>query len=208
MSAVLSIYSLIVLALTKAEYQKSWAWQNWLKPLAAAIFVLIAILGGSLYWGYGQWITWGLIACAIGDVFLLSRNSETKFQLGMAAFAAGHILYIVAFFTLARTSHFNIWGIIPLISGAVFFYWLHPKLPRAMLVPVIIYSCIIVFMVVKSLTLSSLIIAAAAILFSISDMFVARDRFVSQDPRNALAITPLYFGAQALFAVSAGIGGV
>jgi hypothetical protein len=39
-------------------------------------------------------------------------------------------------------------------------------------------------------------------MFAISDMAVARDRFVTQTPANAFVITPLYFGAQLLFAVS------
>jgi len=41
-----------------------------------------------------------------------------------------------------------------------------------------------------------------ALMFAVSDIFVARDRFVSPDPKNALAITPLYFAAQALIALS------
>ena len=41
-----------------------------------------------------------------------------------------------------------------------------------------------------------------AVMFAMSDVFVARDRFVTPTPLNALAITPLYFGAQALIALS------
>jgi len=41
-----------------------------------------------------------------------------------------------------------------------------------------------------------------AVMFAVSDVFVGRDRFVSTNPKNALAITPLYFGAQALIALS------
>ena len=67
------------------------------RPAWATFAFAIAVFGGAIYWDYGKWILAALMACAIGDVFLLSRNSETKFQLGMAAFAAGHILYIVIF---------------------------------------------------------------------------------------------------------------
>jgi len=42
----------------------------------------------------------------------------------------------------------------------------------------------------------------AAIAFAISDVFVAKDRFKARKKWHAFIITPLYFGAQALFAYS------
>jgi len=206
MPLILTFYGLIVLALTTAEYKLSRGAQAWLKPLAAVLFILIAIFSGALYWHYGRWILAGLVACAMGDILLLSRDSETRFQLGMAAFAIGHILYICAFYSLASAAGISLLAVIPLIAGAVYFLWIKDKLPNSMRVPVALYSLIIIFMVAKSLGMKPLIIPLAAILFAISDMFVARDRFVDDSPKNALMITPLYFGAQALFALSAGLG--
>ena len=80
-----------------------------------------------------------------------------------------------------------------------------------MIWPVGIYTAIILMMVLNAidlpLTRPILFAMIGAIMFAISDMFVARDRFVNRDAKNAIAITPLYFGAQALLALSTHISG-
>ncbi len=205
MPALLGFYGLIVAALTAAEYKRRLKSQAWLKPLAALLFILIAIGGGALYWDYGRWILYGLVACAVGDVLLLSRDNPTRFKLGMAAFALGHLLYVIAFWVMAKSGFFHPLALIAVIAGGAYFYWIRPKLPSDMVIPVAVYSLIIIAMVSLSFKVPMIIVPIAASLFAVSDMFVARDRFVDDDPKNALAITPLYFGAQALFALSAAI---
>ena len=205
MSLLLGFYTLIVAALTGAEYQRRRNAQFWLKPLAAILFILIALGGGAIYWDYGRWILYGLIACAVGDVLLLSRDNPSRFKLGMAAFALGHIFYLIAFSVIAESGWFHPLAWIALIAGGAYFYWIRPKLPRDMVIPVALYSLIIIAMVIRSFGAPLIIVPVAAVLFAVSDMVVARDRFVNDNPKNALAITPLYFGAQALFAISAAI---
>ncbi len=73
-----------------------------------------------------------------------------------------------------------------------------------MRLPIVGYAVIIGIMVSASF-LTTLDIIIAAIMFAVSDMFVARDRFIKPSSKNALLITPLYFGAQALFAFSVSI---
>jgi len=67
--------------------------QFFFKPLAALGFVLLALQSGALETIYGQIIIGGLVACAIGDVCLLFRNSQKLFMGGMLAFAMGHLAY-------------------------------------------------------------------------------------------------------------------
>ncbi len=206
MTIILAIYAVLVLALTWTEYNRKRNLQAWLKPLAALGFILIAIFSGALYWDFGRWILWGLIACAVGDVLLLSRDNPLKFKLGMLAFAIGHLLYVWAFINHSGKSDLAPWMFLPLIAGIGYFTWVLKKLPKDMIAPVAIYTVIIMAMVIFSFTVPIAIIPLAAIMFAISDMFVARDRFVSNQPINTIAITPLYFGAQALFALAASIG--
>jgi len=205
MTVVLGIYALVVIFLTRAEFKQNRRLQVWFKPLAALFFILIAILGGAIYWEYGVWVLWALFACAIGDVMLLARNSPAKFKIGMAAFAIGHILYIIAFVRIGNWSGVKIWGALAALAAAGYLIWIWAKLPKDMKIPVLLYTTIIVVMVLRSLDVPLWFVPIAAILFAISDMFVAKDRFVKEDPVNALAITPLYFGAQGLFAISAWI---
>ena len=52
-----------------------------------------------------------------------------------------------------------------------------------------IYSVIIVTMVVFALASQVTLAIIAAIMFAVSDMFVARDRFVKHSPKNAFTIS-------------------
>ncbi|MEP3889108.1 MAG: lysoplasmalogenase [Hellea sp.] len=205
----LFLYGLIVLALLMAELKENERVQAIIKPIAALGFILLAIYFGALETKYGKIILAGLVVCAVGDVFLLSRKSETLFKAGMAAFAIGHILYIIAFSNIKVISLpddvdsiIGLGAVLPVLFGL----YITKKTPKSMQRPVLYYCVIIYIMVFSSLLIprtSPFIFATiAAIMFAISDMFVARDRFITPNPKNALAITPLYFGAQALFALS------
>lgn len=206
---VLIGYGLLVIALTASELSENRRAQKILKPAAALGFITISLMVGVPPSQYTQIILIGLIACAIGDVCLLSRHSQKLFLAGMAAFAAGHLAYLTAFMKVP-TSEPNVWHIIgslvTIAVGVGVFSWMRPHIPPKMSVPVQFYVFIIIIMVVNALQLppkGPLFLAMiGAVMFATSDIFVARDRFVSTDPKNALAITPLYFGAQALIALS------
>jgi uncharacterized membrane protein YhhN len=210
----LIIYGAVVLALLFAELREDRRAQYLFKPLAALGFVLLALYFGALETRYGQIVLAGLVACAVGDVFLLARKSENLFMAGMAAFALGHLAYFGAFIPFEGSDfgmmNFVIDGGI-ILGGLSFLRWLKPKLPKNMIWPVGIYTMIILLMVLNAidLPLSRPLVFAmmGAVMFAVSDMFVARDRFAKPNPKNALAITPLYFGAQALFALSTVSGG-
>ena len=213
MAVSLFLYALVVLALLIAELREDRRAQFFFKPMAASGFVLLALQFGALDSTYGQYILAGLIACAFGDVFLLSRQSDVFFKMGMGAFALGHINYV---FAANKITHPDI-GYLLFLGTTVFglfiglsvFAKLRKYLPEKMLWPVGFYTFIISLMIIRSLqthmTGWQVLIIPAAIMFAVSDMFVARDRFVKPAPKNALAITPLYFGAQALFALSVSI---
>lgn len=204
----LFLYALVVLALLVAEVREDRRAQFFFKPLAAFGFVIMALQFGALESNYGKIVFAGLIACAVGDIFLLSRKSEDLFRAGMAAFALGHILYAVAFGLQFEGIEIDGYIVISLtgVSAAVFFMWLRPYLGKGMIGPTLIYTIVISLMVAASVGRFNYYLKYAvplgAILFAISDMFVAKDRFVKPNSKNAIIITPLYFTAQALFAFS------
>jgi len=205
------VYAGLVIGLLIAELRENRLAQIILKPLAALGFVIIAYKFGALFSDYGRLVFVGLVFCAVGDVFLLSRaRIVVFFKLGMLAFAIGHILYIFAASEILRAEMTPLFLIATTLLGLGFglivFLKLKPNPPRDMVWAVGIYTVVISLMLIRALqtnmTGSHLLILPAAILFAVSDIFVARDRFVAPTPKNAFLITPLYFGAQALFALS------
>jgi len=212
MAVSLFLYALVVLALLIAELRDDRRAQFFFKPLAAFGFVLLALQFGALETKYGQYILMGLIVCALGDVFLLARKSKALFIAGMAAFALGHMIYSFGFMSRGFT-YDTIWEekdifamasilVILCLMSAVYII---PRAARDMRLPIIVYSIIITTMCVLAAFTNSVIIIIAALAFAASDYFVGMDRFVNPKNYWALAITPLYFGAQALFALSTSI---
>ena len=204
----LVLYGLVVLALLIAELREDRRAQYFFKPLAALGFVILALQFGALESTYGNIVLAGLVVCAFGDLCLLSCQSEKFFKAGMVAFALGHIFYVIAFglqFDELETHGYIIVGLTVLFA-IIFFRWLKPNLDTKMVGFTFVYTVIITLMVTASVARFNYylkyVVPLGAIMFAISDMFVARDRFVKPNPKNALAITPLYFGAQALFAFS------
>ena len=195
--------------LTVCEFV-GWRPVQWmLKPLAVFFFVWQALVLGAGAELYSGLILMGLGLSAFGDVLLLKRDRPLVFKLGMLSFGLAHIAYAWAFFVVAAggSGPLGLIGIVPALTlSAISVRWLFAKVSSADRVAIGIYAIMIGVMVAAALMVAggplSWWIGAAALMFAISDVFVARDRFVIRDRRNALAITPLYFGAQCLFAIS------
>lgn len=202
----LGLYGCVVLALLVAELREDKRAQYFFKPLAALGFILLALMCGALETIYGQIILTGLVACALGDALLLARQSKTLFLLGMAAFAAGHILYITAFFKLGFGGQIsgNVMApslLLPVIGICGVLILLSKTKPRDW-APMAVYSLIIIAMLGTAGLTGNYYVIAGALLFAVSDFFVGMDRFIKPERMLAFGITPLYFGAQALFALS------
>ena len=143
-------------------------------------------------------------------MLLLKRNSAAVFLWGMGAFALGHIGYVIGFVEFglpAQPQNLSAREYVSLIAFGTILFFLSPlsvvqSAPKPMRLAVILYTLIILAMCVFAVLTWTAIIIFAAFLFAVSDHFVGKDRFIAQKPWHAFAITPLYFGAQALFALS------
>ena len=180
------------------------------KPSLSVLFVIVALIGPSANQAYFAFVLAGLLFCVAGDVFLIFP-ARKLFLVGLVSFLAGHVLYSIAFFTMASlgASILIIAALCLLISGAVFI-WLRPYL-GTMLVPVIAYMAVISIMVISAASLAineqldftgRTLIFCGAILFYFSDIFVARHRFVKKQYINRLAGLPIYYAGQFMIAYS------
>jgi uncharacterized membrane protein YhhN len=150
------------------------------KTVASAAFVIL----GALRWSSGDivggWLVAGLAFCAVGDILLLG---DRTFDVGLIAFLLGHALYVAA-------------------------RWLWPHLGRRRF-SVLAYVLIISVMVwggVSAFTEGALpwTAAAGALLFYLSDLAVARQRFVQKSLINRVLGLPTYYLGQLLLALTIG----
>jgi len=178
------------------------------KPLASLGFVFVAVSGGALQSLYGRCILAALVLCLVGDLLLISR-SKAVFLAGLGSFLFGHIAFTVAFVLRGRSLAFGSIAALVLVPfAAVVWKWLSPHLSRSMQRPVGLYVAAILGMVVSAAASfgahADWRILAGAVAFTVSDLSVARDRFIERSRLNRLWGLPLYYGAQLLLASSVG----
>lgn len=188
------------------------------KLVASAAFVMIGV---QAMWiahdpvrsAFGQWILAGLVFGAIGDAALLGRGKRW-FLAGLVAFLLGHLGYVVAVTYVEPASTWlalaGFYAALPVVAGAAAFVVLWPKL-GSMKLPVALYVITIVAMVIAALAVARgatipapqrqrFLVGAA--LFFVSDLAVARDRFIARSFTNKLWGLPAYYAGQLLIAWS------
>jgi uncharacterized membrane protein YhhN len=181
------------------------------KPLASLCFLGVALALGPFESPGGTLLFAGLVLGAVGDVTLLGPGTAA-FLGGLGAFLFGHVAYVLA---LARLAPPETWVGLPLLGvlafGAGALRWLWPHL-GPLRVPVIGYVVVICAMVVAALAAAPVggapaqRLALGAVLFAVSDLAVARERFIEDTFRNKVWGLPLYYAGQLLIAFS--VGGV
>lgn len=182
------------------------------KTLLSTIFLLTALTTPHLHLTYSWSIIVALAFCLAGDVCLVFE-SRKAFLAGLVVFLIGHLVYVVAFFKIAGVSAWTIGSlaVAGMVSGAVY-VWLRPHL-GSMQKPVIAYIAVITLMVAGAgsvagntgfSTAGRWLVGGGAVLFYLSDLFVARNQFVQEAFVNRAVGLPLYYLGQFLLAFSVG----
>lgn len=174
------------------------------KTTASLGFVIL----GAIAWQSGNpiatWLVAGLVLCAAGDVLLIWDRS---FDFGLISFLLGHVAYVAAFHAAAPITDWTRWMLVPIaLASAGALAWMWPHLGRRRL-SVSAYVVVITIMVWGALAVTTKAImgwpiAIGAVLFYLSDLTVARDRFVKSDFLNRAIGLPIYYAAQILIALS------
>jgi uncharacterized membrane protein YhhN len=203
--------TVVALALLLVAESRDWRLGVWLfKPTAAAGFIAAALAAGALassHGAYGLWVLLALVLCFGGDVLLIPRDRPEVFRGGLLSFLLGHLAFGVAFIVRGVDATALAGACIPVgITGVAVLRWLSPRLPADMRIAVYAYVVVISGMVVLALSAWGAVgdarIALGAVMFFVSDLAVARQRFVTSSIWNARWGLPLYFGAQLVLAAS------
>jgi uncharacterized membrane protein YhhN len=210
MNAAIIVCASAVACLLVAEWAEARFVKAAAKMSAASAFLAMALARGALESTYGQLLLAGLVLCWIGDACLLSSGRSTGFLAGIAAFLLGHLVYAIAFYQLGLDTIALLGAALILGAlAAVTLRWLRPHVPDDFRIAVFCYVGVISLMVATSFAAwangASIVLAIGAFGFAISDVFVARDRFVTKSFVNPGLGLPAYFGSQMLLAYSAGV---
>ncbi|MGQ9731726.1 MAG: lysoplasmalogenase [Candidatus Zipacnadales bacterium] len=169
---------------------------------ASTAFVLLPVVGGAHRTVYGKLIIAGMVLCWIGDYMgpMLFLASVGVFLLAHVCFLAGFIRRGLQWPRLAVST--VVWGLLGVGIGV----WLLPHVPRELRGPVIAYMLVISAMVACASALRPVptrtLVMVGAMLFYVSDIFVARWRFVDPSGLNAYGCYPLYYTACLLLGLS------
>lgn len=176
------------------------------KMVASTAFLAAAWAVGAMESFYGKAIFAGLFLSWWGDLLLIFRDKR-PFLAGLVAFLLAHLAYIAAF--LGRGVHpfgaaMAVVVLLPFVWVIV--RWLKPHLSTEMRGPVYAYMVVISSMLVLSVGAwragGTLLIPCGALAFYLSDLSVAKERFVSPGYFNRLWGLPMYFLGQILLAFS------
>lgn len=183
------------------------------KSILSSLFILAAAIQAHPILPFYRLMLVAMIFCMGGDVFLALR-SEKMFLYGLVLFLLGHLFYAGAFFYTAGLNRWTGPGMaITLSAGAGVFLWLRSHL-GAMKIPVMLYILVISGMVAGAGSLMAagglnfcgrLLAFAGALNFYLSDIFVARQRFLKAEFVNRAIGLPLYYSGQFLLAFSIGL---
>ncbi len=178
---------------------------RWFKMVASTGFIAIALSVGAPSSTYGRIVLVALALSWMGDL-LLTYRSRPAFLAGLIAFLLGHVAFVSAFWSLGVAASFALLAAIAVtLIATVVFKWLSPHVGD-MKVPVVAYIVVISVMVVFAFGAygsgASVLVPIGAVLFFISDLFVARNQFVTPDVTNRIWGLPLYYLAQILLALS------
>lgn len=189
------------------EYRQSMAIALAGKLLGSSAFVAAAWVAGAWDSTYGRYVLLGLALCWWGDMFLVARDSRRVFLLALGAFLLGHVAYGIGCGTRGLATGWLAGGVAAMVIFALAVHrWLAGHVEDRLRQPVRVYIAVISTMMALAIgtfgaTPSAPLLLGAG-LFVISDLGVARHRFIAPGFVNRAWSVPVYFAAQLLLAAS------
>jgi uncharacterized membrane protein YhhN len=204
-----ALTSLALGALLAAEYRGARAGAWVAKPLCSSGFVGIALGSGALETTYGRWVLLALGCSWVGDVLLIPRGAQRVFAAGMASFLLAHLAYCAAFL-LRGVEPGKLAGAGLAVSLAGFLFARSLRRRASATLRPLLYAYVTAIAAMVALAAATFAdardprIPVGAALFLVSDIAVARERFLAPRFSNKAWGLPLYYAGQSLLALSVG----
>ncbi len=203
--AALTGVSLAALLVAEARGLRAGVWIA--KPLASTGFVGFGVALGALGLPYGRVVAAALVLCWLGDVLLIPRDARGPFLAGLVSFLLGHLAFAAAFLLRGVSlPPLLVAAGLSAVAAGLALRWLSPHVKGAMRGPVVAYVVVISAMLVLAAGATGAgapwVVLAGAACFFVSDLAVARERFVAKAFTNRLWGLPLYYGGVLLLAAS------
>lgn len=218
-----ALYLLPILLITatlliRAELLKIRRQSYIFKPISTLLVIAAAL---AAFWEPAHNTTYtigvlvGLLFSFGGDIALLFQEKRRPFMIGLVLFLAAHIAYTVVFILLGAFTAWDLLsGAILLVIAVSYYRLLAPNL-GSMKIPVIVYIVIITLMVSRALstfaspvfsTAQAWMVAGGAVLFYISDVILAANRFWQPWKYQRISLA-FYYSGQFLIALAASFFG-
>lgn len=175
------------------------------KPLPILLMLSALFLSDAFENSFGLWIMLGLLLSVLGDLFLM--HPKDKFMAGLSCFLLAHLAYSIGFFqTFQQMSWWILFGFIA--TGILIYLLLLPNLD-SMALPVGAYILVIAMMASTAAgfwltyhNTPALLALTGALMFILSDLVLAIDRFRSSSHFSQHVIMVTYYSAQGLITLS------
>lgn len=206
MASLAALMTVAVVVLVAAELRGRRTLVLVAKPVASASFLLLGWFRFQPGHPYDAWVLLALLLCLLGDVLLMFRPA---FIAGLASFLLGHLAYTLAFSGLLPPRSWSPgWAMPVLVASLVAVRWLWPHLGR-LRYAVLAYIAVITVMVWGAVAVTVVgrgpwFLAVGGVLFYLSDLAVARDRFVARRFASRAWGLPAYYLGQLMLALTVG----
>jgi uncharacterized membrane protein YhhN len=202
LAAACLVTGVAVAVLLLAEWRDDQRLRWFSKPVASAAFVALGLSLPGAATPYGRAILAALVLSFLGDVLLIPR-AQNAFRAGVLAFGLGHLAFVAAFVLHGLRAGIVATALVPLALVATFVgRLLLPHVPTELRSAVLGYIVVITAMLACAIGTRDAQIAGGALAFYLSDLSVARDRFVQPTFWNRAWGLPLYYGAQLTLAAT------
>ncbi len=212
---VLPVLAVTVFFLIRAEFRKAQRQIYVIKPVATLLVIAVALLSFrevrvNLTYTVGALV--GLTLSFGGDIALMFQTNRKAFMIGLALFLLAHVVYAVTFTLLLGSMGAIVWlAALVLVALGVGIYLVFRSGLGTMKVPVIVYITVISVMVNQAVATfnssafsagQAWMIAIGAVLFYISDVILAANRFWKPFQYNRISLA-FYYAGQFLIALAA-----